>query len=60
MQKVEELKAQAEQKAREAGEVAAKQLSRAAWSTLLMLVLGAALSFGIGRLAISTRKVPVA
>lgn len=40
--------------------MAAKQLSRAAWSTLLMLVLGAALSFGIGRLAISTRKVPVA
>ena len=60
MQKVQELKAQAEQQAREAGEVAAKQLSRAAWSTLLMLVLGAALSFGIGRLAITTRKVPLA
>ncbi len=60
VQKVEELKAQAEQKAREAGEVAAKQLSRAAWSTLLMLLLGAALSFGMGRLAISTRKVPMA
>ncbi|GGL39050.1 hypothetical protein GCM10009091_21270 [Pseudomonas brenneri] len=60
VQKVEELKAQAEQKAREAGEIAAKQLSRAAWSTLLMLLLGAALSFGMGRLAISTRKVPMA
>ncbi|ETK18231.1 hypothetical protein H097_13038 [Pseudomonas sp. FH4] len=59
VQKVEELKAQAEQKAREAGEIAAKQLSRAAWSTLLMLLLGAALSFGMGRLAISTRKVPM-
>ncbi|MFO2462835.1 hypothetical protein OOJ96_03690 [Pseudomonas sp. 15FMM2] len=59
MQKVEELKAQAEQKAREAAEVAARQLSRAAWSTLLMLVLGAALSFGMGRMAISTRRVPV-
>lgn len=60
VQKVEELKAQAEQKAREAGEIAAQQLSRAAWSTLLMLLLGAALSFGMGRLAISTRKVPMA
>ena len=60
VQKVEELKVQAEQKAREAGEIAAKQLSRAAWSTLLMLLLGAALSFGMGRLAISTRKVPMA
>ena len=39
MQKVDELKQQAEQKAREAGEVAAKQLSRAAWSTLAMLLL---------------------
>ncbi len=37
MQKVEELKQQAEQKARE---VAAKQVSRAAWSTLAMLLLG--------------------
>jgi len=60
VQKVDELKQQAEQKAREAGEVAAKQLSRAAWSTLLMLLLGAALSFGVGRLAISTRRVPLA
>ena len=46
MQKVDALKQQAEQKAREAGEVAAKQLSRAAWSTLAMLLLGAALSSG--------------
>ena len=60
MQKVDELKKQAEQKAREAGEVAAKQLSRAAWSTLAMLLLGAALSFFIGRIALTTRRVPLA
>lgn len=56
VQKVEKLKAQAEQKAREAADVAAKQVSRAAWSSLLILLLGAALSFGIGRIAVSTRR----
>ncbi|MGR3889956.1 hypothetical protein [Pseudomonas sp. 1152_12] len=60
MQKVAELKQQAEQKAREAGEVAAKQLSRAAWSTLAMLLLGAALSFFVGRMALTHRRVPLA
>ena len=60
MQKVDQLKQQAEQKAREAGEVAAKQLSRAAWSTLAMLLLGAALSFLVGRMALTTRRVPLA
>ena len=60
VQKVDELKQQAEQKAREAGEVAAKQVSRAAWSTLAMLLLGAALSFLVGRLALTTRRVPLA
>ncbi|WP_025854490.1 hypothetical protein [Pseudomonas sp. CHM02] len=60
MQKVDELKQQAEQKAREAGEVAAKQLSRAAWSTLAMLLLGVALSFLVGRMALTTRRVPLA
>ena len=47
MQKVDELKKQAEQKALEAGEVAAKQLSRAA------------LSFFIGRIALTARRVPL-
>ena len=56
----EELKQQAEQKAREAGEVAAKQLSRAAWSTLAMLLLGAVLSFFVGRFALTSRRVPLA
>lgn len=60
MQKFDELKQQAEQKAREAGEVAAKQLSRAAWSTLAMLLLGAVLSFFIGRVALIKRRVPMA
>ena len=60
MQKVDELKQQAEQKAREAADVAAKQLSRAAWSTLAMLLLGAALSFFVGRMALTTRRVPLA
>ncbi|CAI0841631.1 hypothetical protein [Serratia grimesii] len=59
VQKVEQLKAQAEQKAREAADVAAKQVSRAAWSSLLILLLGAALSFGIGRIAVSTRRTVV-
>jgi len=60
MQKVDVLKQQAEQKAREAADVAAKQLSRAAWSTLAMLLLGAALSFFVGRTALTTRRVPLA
>lgn len=60
MQKVDALKQQAEQKARESGEVAAKQLSRAAWNTLAMLLLGAALSFFVGRMALSNRRVPLA
>jgi ElaB/YqjD/DUF883 family membrane-anchored ribosome-binding protein len=60
MQKFEELKQQAEQKAREAGEIAAKQISRAAWSTLAMLLLGAALSFFVGRMALTNRRIPSA
>ncbi|CAI0890160.1 Uncharacterised protein [Serratia proteamaculans] len=56
VKKVEELKAQAEQKAREAADVAAKQVSRAAWGSLLLLLLGAGLSFAIGRIAVSTRR----
>ncbi|HEJ7829349.1 TIGR04086 family membrane protein [Serratia marcescens] len=56
VQKVEKLKAEAEQKAREAADEAAKQLSRAAWGSLLMLLLGAALSAGVGRIAESTRR----
>ncbi|BEO38697.1 hypothetical protein SMQE08_27850 [Serratia marcescens] len=56
VQKVEKLKAQAEQKAREAADEAAKQLSRAAWGSLLVLLLGAALSAGVGRIAESTRR----
>ena len=60
MQKFEELKQQAEQKAREAGEIAAKQISRAAWSTLAMLLLGAALSFFVGRMALTNRRIPTA
>ncbi|CAI0766977.1 hypothetical protein [Serratia quinivorans] len=59
VQKVEQLKAQAEQKAREAADVAAKQVSRAAWGSLLMLLLGAGLSFAIGRIALSTRRTLV-
>lgn len=56
VQKVEKLKAEAEQKAREAADEAAKQLSRAAWGSLLVLLLGAALSAGVGRIAESTRR----
>lgn len=56
VQKVEKLKAEAEQKAREAADEAARQLSRAAWGSLLVLLLGAALSAGMGRIAESTRR----
>lgn len=59
VQKVETLKAEAEQKAREAADEAAKQLSRAAWGSLLVLLLGAALSAGVGRIAESTRRTLV-
>jgi hypothetical protein len=53
--KVAELKQQAEQQAREAADVAAKNLSKAAWGTLLMLLIGAGVSFGVGRFALSSR-----
>ncbi len=43
------------QQAREAADVAAKNLSKAAWSTLLMLLVGGALSIGVGRFALSSR-----
>lgn len=42
------LKATAEHKAREAADVAARGVSRAAWMTLVILVLGAILSFVAG------------
>ncbi|WP_268796934.1 hypothetical protein [Pseudomonas huanghezhanensis] len=44
-----------EQKARQAAKVAASQLSKAAWGTLLMLLISAAVSFGVGRYAITSR-----
>lgn len=44
----EALKATAEQKAREAADTAARGVSRAAWMTLVILVLGAILSFVAG------------
>lgn len=53
--KVSQLKAQAEQQAREAANVAAKQVSKAAWSTFFMLVLGAAISFATARYAMRSR-----
>lgn len=53
--KVQELKQQAEQQARQAADVAAKNLSKAAWGTLIMLLIGGALSFGVGRFALSSR-----
>jgi tape measure domain-containing protein len=53
--KVAELKQQAEQQAREAADAAAKSLSKAAWGTLLMLLIGGAVSFGVGRVAMNSR-----
>jgi len=53
--KVSQLKAQAEQQAREAANVAAKQVSKAAWSTFFMLLLGAAISFATARYSMRSR-----
>lgn len=53
--KVEQLKQQAEQQAREAADAGAKQVSKAAWGTFFILLLGAALSFGTARHALKTR-----
>lgn len=50
MERYEELKRTAEQKAREAADVAARGIARAAWGTLLMLILGAAIAFAAGTL----------
>lgn len=46
----ESLKREAEQKAREAADATARAVSHAAWVTLVMLVLGAAISFAAGLL----------
>lgn len=48
MARYEEFKRTAEQKAREAGDAAARGVSHAAWMTLLMLVIGAIAAFAGG------------
>lgn len=53
----ESLKAKAEQKAREAADTAARGVSRAAWMTLVILVLGAVLSFIAGLFGRRTDRV---
>lgn len=59
-EKVEALKQQAEQQAREAADVAAKNLSKAAWGTLITLLISGALSFAIGRIALTSRNRQIA
>ena len=59
-EKVEALKQQAEQQAREAADVAAKNLSKAAWGTLITLLISGALSFAIGRFALTSRNRQIA
>ncbi|MGR3993402.1 hypothetical protein [Pseudomonas sp. 1121_17] len=51
---------QAEQQAREAADVAAKNLSKAAWGTLITLLISGALSFAIGRFALTSRNRRIA
>ncbi|MFO3706913.1 hypothetical protein ACI6Q5_18520 [Xanthomonas codiaei] len=51
------LKRTAEQKARQAGDVAARGISRAAWTTLVLLILGAGLAFGAGRVGRRTDPI---
>lgn len=55
----EALKRTAEQKAREAGDVAARGISRAAWSTLVLLILGAGIAFAAGRAGRRTDPVVI-
>ncbi|MGH8079552.1 MAG: hypothetical protein ACREP7_03180 [Lysobacter sp.] len=50
MAKYEQLKTQAEQKAREAAQSAANGVSRAAWSSLIVLLLGGLIAWFAGRL----------
>lgn len=50
MAKYESLKRAAEEKAREAADVAARGVSRAAWTTFVLLVLGAIIAFVAGML----------
>lgn len=59
-EQVKVFKEQAEQQAREAAQVAASNVSKAAWGTLVTLLIGAALSFGVGRFALTSRKTRVA
>ncbi|MNN24797.1 hypothetical protein D3C81_1382390 [compost metagenome] len=59
-EQVKVLKEQAEQQAREAAQVAASNVSKAAWGTLVTLLIGAALSFGVGRFALTSRTTRVA
>ena len=46
--KYEQLKVQAEQKAREASDAAAKGVSRAAWAAVIVMLLGLAVSAAAG------------
>jgi ElaB/YqjD/DUF883 family membrane-anchored ribosome-binding protein len=60
--KYQELKQQAEQKAREAADTAAKGISKAAWAGVILLILGALVSgfFGyLGRRSNPIRQVAV-
>lgn len=50
MAQYEQLKAQAAQKAREAAQTAAAGVSKAAWSSLIVLLLGGLVAFAAGRL----------
>ncbi|MFK3646938.1 YrzE family protein [Lysobacter enzymogenes] len=50
MAKYQQLKAQAEQKAREAAQTASAGVSKAAWSSLIVLILGGLLALFAGRL----------
>lgn len=59
-EQVKVLKAQAEQQTREAAQIAASNVSKAAWGTLVTLLIGAALSFAVGRFALSSRQRRVA
>ena len=49
-------KQQAEQKAREAGAEAAKNVARGSWGTLVVLLIGAAVAAGAGMLGFRRQR----
>ena len=59
MAKLDALKVEAEQKAREAGDAAARGVSKAAWSAVVVLILGAIIGWFAGALGFRRRRAVI-